>query len=179
MYISCWLKQNIKKYIVTKNKFLLDKLFYIVFFWYTIAKMNGNQQNQQLKDMGTVVESSTQETAMASDDADLFDIKQRVKGMDEEAARLLQLQTEMEQQIMKSTNSPTASNWIVYDLISLNFLVRLFLWEDSKRSFRRLEIFLVLFVNNYELKTIRVVFDFQSNIPEDPACSNACNFELS
>ena len=72
--------------------------------------MNGNQQNQQLNDMGTVVESSTQETAMASDDADLFDIKQRVKGMDEEAARLLQLQTEMEQQIMKSTNSPTASN---------------------------------------------------------------------
>jgi hypothetical protein len=70
-------------------------------------KMNGNQQ--QLNDIGTIVESSTQETAMASDDADLFDIKQRVKGMDEEAARLIQLQSEMEQQIMKSTSSPTAS----------------------------------------------------------------------
>lgn len=69
--------------------------------------MNGNQQ--QLNDIGTIVESSTQETAMASDDADLFDIKQRVKGMDEEAARLIQLQSEMEQQIMKSTSSPTAS----------------------------------------------------------------------
>ena len=69
--------------------------------------MNVNQQ--QLNDMGTVVESSTQEANMASDDADLFDIKQRVKGMDEEAARLIQLQSEMEQQIMKSTNSPTAS----------------------------------------------------------------------
>lgn len=46
---------------------------------------------------------------MASDDADLFDIRQRVKGMDEEAARLIQLQSEMEQQIMKSTNSPTAN----------------------------------------------------------------------
>jgi polyadenylate-binding protein 2 len=68
--------------------------------------MNGNQQQN---DLITQVESSTQETAMASDDADLFDIKQRVKGMDEEAARLIQLQTEMEQQIMKSTNSPTAS----------------------------------------------------------------------
>jgi polyadenylate-binding protein 2 len=43
-----------------------------------------------------------------SEDADLFDIKQRVKGMDEEAARLIQLQNEMEQQ-MKSTNSPNAS----------------------------------------------------------------------
>ena len=69
--------------------------------------MNGNQQ--QLNDIGTIAESSTQETAMASDDADLFDIKQRVKGMDEEAARLIQLQSEMEQQIMKSTSSPTAS----------------------------------------------------------------------
>ncbi|CAF0904622.1 unnamed protein product [Brachionus calyciflorus] len=45
---------------------------------------------------------------MAADDADLFDIKQRVKGMDEEAARLIQLQNEMEQQL-KSTNSPTAA----------------------------------------------------------------------
>ena len=75
--------------------------------------MNGNQQ-QQLNDMGTVVESSTQETAMASDDADLFDIKQRVKGMDEEAARLMQLQSEMEHQIMKSTSSPTASKIAFY-----------------------------------------------------------------
>ncbi|RNA43626.1 polyadenylate-binding 2 isoform X1 [Brachionus plicatilis] len=43
-----------------------------------------------------------------NEDADLFDIKQRVKGMDEEAARLLQLQNEMEQQL-KSTNSPTSA----------------------------------------------------------------------
>ncbi len=48
------------------------------------------------------------------DDAEMYELKQRVKGMDEEAARLIQLQTEMEQQIMKSgvvsgsmTNSPT------------------------------------------------------------------------
>ena len=67
--------------------------------------MNSVDQQQLI----TQVESSTQETAMASDDADLFDIKQRVKGMDEEAARLIQLQSEMEQQMMKSTNSPTAS----------------------------------------------------------------------
>jgi polyadenylate-binding protein 2 len=40
---------------------------------------------------------------------DLFELKQRVKGMDEEAARLIQLQSEMEQQIMKSANSPNAS----------------------------------------------------------------------
>jgi hypothetical protein len=38
----------------------------------------------------------------------MYELKQRVKGMDEEAARLIQLQTEMEQQ-MKSTNSPTTS----------------------------------------------------------------------
>lgn len=43
-----------------------------------------------------------------NEDADILDIKQRVKGMDEEAARLIQLQNEMEQQ-MKSTSSPTAS----------------------------------------------------------------------
>lgn len=43
-----------------------------------------------------------------NEDADILDIKQRVKGMDEEAARLIQLQSEMEQQ-MKSTSSPTAS----------------------------------------------------------------------
>ena len=43
-----------------------------------------------------------------NEDADILDIKNRVKGMDEEAARLLQLQNEMEQQ-MKSTSSPTAS----------------------------------------------------------------------
>lgn len=42
------------------------------------------------------------------DDSDLFELKQRVKGMDEEAARLIQLQSEMEQQ-MKSTQSPTAN----------------------------------------------------------------------
>lgn len=43
-----------------------------------------------------------------NEDSDLFELKQRVKGMDEEAARLIQLQTEMEQQ-MKSTQSPTAN----------------------------------------------------------------------
>ena len=74
--------------------------------------MNSNQQ--QLNDMGTVVESSTQDTNMTSDDADLIDIKMRVKGMDEEAARLIQLQSEMEQQIMTSTSSPTASNDYIY-----------------------------------------------------------------
>lgn len=42
------------------------------------------------------------------DDSDLSELKQRVKGMDEEAARLIQLQSEMEQQ-MKSTQSPTSS----------------------------------------------------------------------
>lgn len=42
------------------------------------------------------------------DDSDLSELKQRVKGMDEEAARLIQLQSEMEQQ-MKSTQSPTSN----------------------------------------------------------------------
>jgi hypothetical protein len=51
--------------------------------------------------------------AMA-EDADLFDIKQRVKGMDEEAARLIQLQTEMEQQ-MKSAGSPTTSKLRLFE----------------------------------------------------------------
>jgi len=59
---------------------------------------NGNGSGQ--------VESSTGEPM--SDDRDLFELKQHIKGMDEEAARLIQLQSEMEQQ-MKSTNSPTTS----------------------------------------------------------------------
>lgn len=50
-------------------------------------------------------EASANGDAM-TDDNDLFELKQRVKGMDEEAARLIQLQSEMEQQ-MKSTQSPT------------------------------------------------------------------------
>lgn len=47
-----------------------------------------------------------------TEDNDLFELKQRVKGMDEEAARLIQLQTEMEQQ-MKSTQSPSSSKFLV------------------------------------------------------------------
>lgn len=48
-----------------------------------------------------------------SEDPDLFDIKQRVKGMDEEAQRLIQLQSEMEQQ-MKSAGSPTTSKSLIH-----------------------------------------------------------------
>lgn len=59
--------------------------------------MNGNGASQ--------VESTGEPM---SDDRDLFELKQHIKGMDEEAARLIQLQSEMEQQ-MKSTNSPTTS----------------------------------------------------------------------
>ena len=74
--------------------------------------MNGNQSNNptdttQASTPATDPSATTPQESMATEDADLFDIKQRVKGMDEEAARLIQLQSEMEQQIMKSTNSPT------------------------------------------------------------------------
>lgn len=70
---------------------------------------NGGGEN------GTKISDNQVDTTGASsepmnEDADLFDIKQRVKGIDEEAARLIQLQNEMEQQ-MKSTNSPTASTF--------------------------------------------------------------------
>lgn len=54
------------------------------------------------------VDTTGQSQEPMNEDADILDIKQRVKGMDEEAARLIQLQNEMEQQ-MKSTSSPTAS----------------------------------------------------------------------
>jgi len=64
-----------------------------------LSTANGNGENQE-----TTIDNSD---AMI-DDSDLQDIKQRVKGMDEEAARLLQLQNEMEQQ-MKTTSSPTTN----------------------------------------------------------------------
>jgi hypothetical protein len=54
-------------------------------------------------------EALNEEAAMG-EDTDLSELKQRVKGMDEEAARLIQLQSEMEQQ-MKSTQSPTSSKY--------------------------------------------------------------------
>lgn len=66
------------------------------------AKLSDNQVDTT----GGLVGAISQEPM--NEDADILDIKQRVKGMDEEAARLLQLQNEMEQQ-MKSTSSPTAS----------------------------------------------------------------------
>lgn len=62
-----------------------------------IVDNNQNADNEQ-------IDASEQ----MNDDSDLFELKQRVKGMDEEAARLVQLQSEMEQQ-MKSTQSPTAN----------------------------------------------------------------------
>lgn len=74
---------------------------------------NGNEQSiDKLNENvdisnGNQVESSTGNDTM-TDDNDLFELKQRVKGMDEEAARLIQLQSEMEQQ-MKSTQSPNAN----------------------------------------------------------------------
>ena len=90
----------------------------------TMAESNGNNSEQQFYEGQEEAGGSNQQgEASASadnqsgdltgneamgEDADLFDIKQRVKGMDEEAARLIQLQTEMEQQ-MKSAGSPTTS----------------------------------------------------------------------
>jgi hypothetical protein len=75
-----------------------------------------NDQNADIKD--ELAESNSGEnlngqidangSEQMNEDSDLFELKQRVKGMDEEAARLIQLQSEMEQQ-MKSTQSPTAS----------------------------------------------------------------------
>jgi hypothetical protein len=54
------------------------------------------------------VENNGDMNGTMADDSDLSELKQRVKGMDEEAARLIQLQSEMEQQ-MKSTQSPSSS----------------------------------------------------------------------
>lgn len=65
-------------------------------------KLNENHNGES---NGNLVESTGEPM---SDDRDLFELKQHIKGMDEEAARLIQLQSEMEQQ-MKSTNSPTTS----------------------------------------------------------------------
>ena len=66
----------------------------------------GNNGNDQLLSHQGGADASLGETM--TEDADFQDIKQRVKGMDEEAARLIQLQTEMEQQ-MKTTSSPSTS----------------------------------------------------------------------
>ncbi len=68
----------------------------------------GEAQHDGTDNQGNELGGAGASEAMG-EDADLFDIKQRVKGMDEEAARLIQLQTEMEQQ-MKSSGSPTTSN---------------------------------------------------------------------
>ncbi len=73
-----------------------------------------NDQNNDIKD--DLADTNSTEnlngqmdgSEQMNEDSDLFELKQRVKGMDEEAARLIQLQSEMEQQ-MKSTQSPNAS----------------------------------------------------------------------
>lgn len=75
---------------------------------------NGEQDQEQMSNEPKLDTEATNGThtegngEAMGDDSDLFELKQRVKGMDEEAARLIQLQSEMEQQ-MKSTQSPTAS----------------------------------------------------------------------
>lgn len=76
-----------------------------------VAQQGSGENGVKLSDsqVDTTGQSLSNQEPM-NEDADLFDIKQRVKGMDEEAARLIQLQNEMEQQ-MKSTSSPTASNF--------------------------------------------------------------------
>lgn len=71
--------------------------------------VNANELGQYGQEDGGI-QKQTEEGAGAQESAmsdDLDELKQRVKGMDEEAARLIQLQSEMEQQIMKSTSSPT------------------------------------------------------------------------
>ena len=94
--------------VFKKKKKFPQKIFCSLFLLKKITrkiykKMSDNQNdnlifesadNQEAHDnqMGENVEPM-------NDDADLFDIKQRVKGMDEEAARLIQLQNEMEQQV--------------------------------------------------------------------------------
>ena len=67
----------------------------------TDQDLNGVQK--QIDTNTEQIDSSAGEAM--TEDNDLFELKQRVKGMDEEAARLIQLQTEMEQQ-MKVTQSP-------------------------------------------------------------------------
>ena len=69
---------------------------------------NGSHNNNDGADANNQANEVAGGNDTMSEDADLFDIKQRVKGMDEEAARLIQLQNEMEQQ-MKSAGSPTTS----------------------------------------------------------------------
>lgn len=64
------------------------------------------QNSTEVNGNGVEEGTGTPATDSITDDNDLFELKQRVKGMDEEAARLIQLQSEMEQQ-MKSTQSPT------------------------------------------------------------------------
>jgi polyadenylate-binding protein 2 len=73
------------------------------------ASQNGNE-NGGLNEMNQQgldgLQNAVGNEAAMVDETDLDELKQRVKGMDEEAARLIQLQNEMEQQ-MKSTASPT------------------------------------------------------------------------
>ena len=72
----------------------------------TDQDLNGVQK--QIDTNTEQIDSSAGEAM--TEDNDLFELKQRVKGMDEEAARLIQLQTEMEQQ-MKVTQSPSSSKF--------------------------------------------------------------------
>ena len=73
---------------------------------------NGNNNGQSYQEDGGAnghqSNEAHQQQMSGSEDADLADIKNRVKGMDEEAARLLQLQNEMEQQ-MKSSGAGSPS----------------------------------------------------------------------
>ena len=71
-----------------------------------MSQQQPNIDQQQTGDSAGADDKSGAGGDEMTEDADLYELKQRVKGMDEEAARLIQLQTEMEQQIMKSTNSP-------------------------------------------------------------------------
>lgn len=72
------------------------------------------QDGQDTGNSGAGVESGENDQLQAEsgeamlEDSELADLKQRVKGLDEEAARLIQLQSEMEQQ-MKTTSSPTTN----------------------------------------------------------------------
>merc|ERR1712127_875423 len=82
-------------------------------------KMSENSENlfentdQDLNGVQKQIDTNTEQIDSSAgeamtEDNDLFELKQRVKGMDEEAARLIQLQTEMEQQ-MKVTQSPSSN----------------------------------------------------------------------
>jgi hypothetical protein len=76
---------------------------------------NTNGENGQHQNGSSTVDPDQQESQdnqgdnNMTEDADLLELKQRVKGMDEEAARLIQLQNEMEQE-MKSTASPISNS---------------------------------------------------------------------